>query len=91
MEALRAVSRELRRVVESQAEMLAVLEADRAAERALRERLELRLAELERRRGMDSSSSSTPVVEGAGGREGAAEGGAGGVPAGAVEGAAAGA
>ncbi|CAI7976115.1 hypothetical protein FRAHR75_2210001 [Frankia sp. Hr75.2] len=47
----------LRRVIQDMAERH---EVELAAERAARERLELQVAELARRVGMDSSNSSTP-------------------------------
>ena len=50
----------LRAVVEAKDAEIAVLRAELDAERELRRRLELRLAELERRLGMDSSDSGTP-------------------------------
>ena len=50
----------LRAVVEAKDAEVAVLRAGLEAERELRRRLELRLAELERRLGMDSSDSGTP-------------------------------
>jgi hypothetical protein len=50
----------LRAVVEAKDAENAVLRAELDAERALRRRLELRLAELERRLAMDSSDSGTP-------------------------------
>jgi transposase len=50
----------LRAVVEAQDAENAVLRAELDAERELRRRLELRLAELERRLSMDSSDSGTP-------------------------------
>jgi transposase len=50
----------LRAVVEAKDAELAVLRAELDAERELRRRLELRLAELERRLSMDSSDSGTP-------------------------------
>jgi transposase len=53
-EALRAANALLRQVIEA-------MDRELAAERAARERLELRLAELERRLGMDSSNSGTPT------------------------------
>jgi hypothetical protein len=57
---LRAANARLRAVVEAKGEQVAALTAalDAAAERE--RRLELRLAELERRLGMDSSDSGTP-------------------------------
>ena len=50
----------LRAVVEAKDAENAVLRAELDAERELRRRLELRLAELERRLRMDSSDSGTP-------------------------------
>jgi transposase len=50
----------LRAVVEAKDAENAVLQAELDAERELRRRLELRLAELERRLSMDSSDSGTP-------------------------------
>src|SRR5712672_689317 len=50
----------LRAVVEAKDAENAVLRRELDAERELRRRLELRLAELERRLGMDSSDSGTP-------------------------------
>jgi transposase len=50
----------LRAVVEAKDAENAVLRAELSAEREVRRRLELRLAELERRLGMDSSNSGTP-------------------------------
>lgn len=50
----------LRAVVEARDAENAMLRAELAAERELRLRLELRIAELERRLGMDSSNSGTP-------------------------------
>ena len=50
----------LRAVVEAKDAENAVLRAELDAERELRRRLELRLAELERRLSMDSSDSGTP-------------------------------
>jgi hypothetical protein len=61
---------QLRAVIEAQDAENAVLRADLEAERELRRRLELRVAELERRLGMDSSDSGTPPSkEGIGARE----------------------
>jgi len=54
------VAARLRAVVEAKDAELAVLRAELGAERELRRRLELRLAELERRLRMDSSDSGTP-------------------------------
>src|SRR5260370_39297518 len=50
----------LRAVVEAKDAENALLRAELDAERELRKRLELRLAELERRLGMDSTDSGTP-------------------------------
>ena len=50
----------LRAVVEAKDEEIGVLRGELAAERELRRRLELRLAELERRLSMDSTDSGTP-------------------------------
>ena len=75
----------LRAVVEAKDAEIAVLRRELDAERELRRRLELRLAELERRLSMDSSDSGTPSVEGADrGERGAA--GAAAVGAGAPQG-----
>jgi hypothetical protein len=52
--------RRLRAVVEAKDAEIGVLRGELAAERELRRRLELRLAELERRLGMDSTDSGTP-------------------------------
>jgi transposase len=57
---LRAANAGLRSVVEAKDAENALLRAELDAERDLRRRLELRLAELERRLGMDSSDSGTP-------------------------------
>jgi hypothetical protein len=57
---LRAANAGLRAVVEARDAENALLRAGLDAERELRKRLELRLAELERRLGMDSSDSGTP-------------------------------
>jgi transposase len=68
--------RELRAVVEAKEAEAAMLRAELAAERDLRRRLELRLAELERRLGMDSTNPGTPTSKeaiGAKERRGAAE------------------
>jgi transposase len=51
----------LRAVVEAKDAENAMLRAELAAERELRRRLELRIAELERRLGMDSTNSGTPT------------------------------
>jgi hypothetical protein len=56
----REVLSRLRAVVEAKDAENAVLRAELDAERELRRRLELRLAELERRLSMDSSDSGTP-------------------------------
>ena len=53
--------RELRAVVEAKDAENAVLRAELAAERELRKRLELQVAELQRRLGMDSTDSGTPT------------------------------
>ena len=50
----------LRAVIEAKDIEVSVLRAGLAAERELRRRMELRIAELERRLGMDSSNSGTP-------------------------------
>ncbi len=52
--------RRLRAVVEAKDAEIGVLRGELAAERELRRRLELRLAEVERRLSMDSSDSGTP-------------------------------
>ncbi|MGO8891292.1 MAG: hypothetical protein ACLQB1_16575 [Streptosporangiaceae bacterium] len=57
---LRAANAGLRAVVEAKDAENALLRAELDAERELRKRLELRLAELERRLGMDSTDSGTP-------------------------------
>ena len=57
---LRAANARLRAVVEAKAAAIEVLRAELDAERELRRRQELRLAELERRLGMDSADSGTP-------------------------------
>ena len=57
---LRAANARLRAVVEAKDAEIEVLRAELDAERELRRRLELRLAELERRLGMDSTDSGTP-------------------------------
>ncbi len=49
----------LRAVIEAKDTEVSVLRAGLAAERELRRRLELRIAELERRLGMDSTNSGT--------------------------------
>jgi hypothetical protein len=60
----------LRAVVEAKDAENAMLRAELAAERELRRRLELQVAELERRLGMDSTDSGTPTSkEPIGGRE----------------------
>jgi transposase len=57
-------------VVEARDAENAMLRAELAAERELRRRLELRLAEMERRLGVDSTNSGTPTSkEGIGARE----------------------
>ena len=58
---LRAANAGLRSVVEAKDAENALLRAELDAERELRRRLELRLAELERRLGMDSTDSGTPT------------------------------
>ncbi len=50
----------LRAVIEAKDTEVSVLRAELAAERELRRRMELRIAELERRLGMDSGNSGTP-------------------------------
>ena len=82
---LRAANAGLRAVVEAKDAENALLRAELDAERELRKRLELRLAELERRLGMDSTDSGTPSLEGADRGEGGAAGPAA-VRAGAQEG-----
>jgi hypothetical protein len=57
---LRAANARLRAVVDAKAAEIGVLRAELDAERELRRRQELRLAELERRLGMDSTDSGTP-------------------------------
>ncbi len=57
---LRAANARLRSVLAAKAAEIEALRAGLAAERELRRRLELRLAELERRLGMDSTDSGTP-------------------------------
>jgi transposase IS66 family protein len=57
---LRAANARLRSVAAARAAEIEALRAGLAAERELRRRLELRLAELERRLGMDSTDSGTP-------------------------------
>jgi transposase len=57
---LRAANAGLRSVAAAKDAENALLRAELDAERALRRRLELRLAELERRLGMDSTDSGTP-------------------------------
>ena len=57
---LRAANARLRAVVAERAAEIEGLRAGLEAERELRRRLELRLAELERRLGMDSTDSGTP-------------------------------
>ncbi len=51
----------LRAVVEARDAENAALRAELAAERELRKRLELQVAELQRRLGMDSTDSGTPT------------------------------
>jgi hypothetical protein len=58
---LRAANAGLRQVVEARDAENMLLRAELDAERELRRRLELRLAELERRLGMDSADSGTPT------------------------------
>ena len=58
---LRAANARLRAVVEARAAEIEALRAELDAERELRRRQELRLAELERRLGMDSTDSGTPT------------------------------
>ena len=71
----------LRAVVEAKDAENAVLRAELGAERGLRRRLELRVAELERRLGMDSSNSGTPSSkEQIGGRSAARRSGRSGIP-----------
>jgi hypothetical protein len=57
---LRAANAGLRAAVRARDAENALLRTELEAERELRRRLELRLAELERRLGMDSSDSGTP-------------------------------
>jgi hypothetical protein len=78
---LRAANEGLRSVVEAKDAETAVLRAGLDAERELRRRL----AELERRLGMDSTDSGTPKLEGADRGEGGPAGAAG-IGAGAAEG-----
>ena len=60
----------LRVVVEAKDAEVAMLRAELAAERELRRRMELRIAELERRLGQDSTNSGTPTSkEGIGAKE----------------------
>lgn len=93
--ALRAVNARLREandglqeVVETKdteiAALRAALEAGQARQTEVVRRLELRVAELERRLGMGSSNSSTPPSKESLAARGAPEGGAAGVAAGAV-------
>ena len=58
---LRAANARLRAVVEAKDAEIAVLRAELDAARERERRLELRLAELERRLGMDSTDSGTPT------------------------------
>jgi transposase len=51
----------LRAVVEAKDAEVAMLRAELTAERELRRRMELRIAELERRLGQDSTNSGTPT------------------------------
>jgi len=68
---LRAANARLREILADRAEEAVALEAALGAERELRRLLELRVAELERRLGMDSSNSGTPSSkEGIAAREG---------------------
>jgi transposase len=60
-QAWRAANARLRLVVAAKDEEITVLRAVLAEERAARQRLERRLAELERRLGMDSTNSGTPT------------------------------
>jgi hypothetical protein len=57
---LRAASARLRAVAEAKAAQIEMLRAELDAGRELRRRQELRLAELERRLGMDGAGSGTP-------------------------------
>jgi transposase len=57
---LRELLARLRAVVEAKDAEIAVLRAELAAERELRRRLELKVAELERQLGSDSTTSGTP-------------------------------
>jgi hypothetical protein len=57
---LRAANARLRAVVGAKDAEVAVLRAELGAERELRRRLELRVAELERRLSMDSSAGAQP-------------------------------
>ena len=60
---LRAANARLRAVVEAKAAQIEVLRAELDAERELRRRQELRLEELERWLGMESTDSGTPSSE----------------------------
>lgn len=60
VEGQRELRSRLRAVVDAKDAEIAVLRRELDAERELRRRLELRMAELERRLGMDSSDSGTP-------------------------------
>ena len=72
---------QLKAVVEAKDAENAMLQAELAAERELRRRLELRAAELERRLGMDSTNSGTPTSGETSGRGSAAKrSGRGGIP-----------
>jgi hypothetical protein len=66
----------LRAVVEAKDAEVAMLRAELTAERELRRRMELRIAELERRLGQDSTKFRDADVEGAHRGEGAPHGGA---------------
>jgi transposase len=57
---LRELLARLRAVVEAKDAEITMLRAELGAERELRRRLELKLAELERRLGSDSTTSGTP-------------------------------
>jgi Family of unknown function (DUF6444) len=57
----RALLARLRAVVEAKDAEVVMLRAELAAERELRRRMELRIAELERRLGQDSTNSGTPT------------------------------
>jgi transposase len=67
---LRAANARLRRVVEAKDTQIAALEAGQARQAELIRKLELRVAELERQLGADSTNSGTPTSgESAGARE----------------------